>query len=113
VAANPSKAMGLNYQFATSTSNSTLRGHLQKYHDDEYTRLKQERGWQGKLPRMQALELSRQSTLDSVVQAGVENRVKYSKPALLRHLIDFIVADDQVCSFPFVVVLHNLINCSQ
>jgi hypothetical protein len=56
VAANPSKAVGLDYQFATSMSNSTLHGHLQKYHNHKYTRLKQERGWCSQLPCMQAIQ---------------------------------------------------------
>jgi hypothetical protein len=47
---------------------------------------------------MKVLESTNQSTLDGVVQVGVENRVKFSRPALIRHLVNFIVADDQVCA---------------
>jgi hypothetical protein len=62
----------------------------------EYKVLKKEQGWTSKLSWMKALESTGQPTLDEVVQVGVEDHMKYSRPTLIQHLVDFIVVDDQV-----------------
>jgi hypothetical protein len=100
--ANPGKYRDLRYEFSENTGNSNLRVHLENHHEGEYVKLCIKNGWKNQLPKHKAqeeLKLSRQGTLDGVAQAGVTNRERFSRQALLRYIVNFIVADDQVCLF--------------
>lgn len=75
VQAQPAKGNGLTYEFAAATSNTTLRGHLEKFHEDKYVCLAKEHGWTMQLAKHRAREEGKatQTTLDGIAQTGIEN----------------------------------------
>jgi hypothetical protein len=80
-----------NYIYAVSTANSNLHTHLESYHKKEYVQVCEQNGWGLQLPKhkwhLELANLLKQSTLDGIaVHAN----------CILHHLINFIVADDQV-----------------
>jgi hypothetical protein len=100
-----------------------LHLHLESCHEEEYVRVCTENDWPMQLAKRKRREMecrkassSMQSTLDGVALpgqcvhlfcqiitnttfTGVVNRVAFSQLAFMRHLVNFIVADDQVCLF--------------
>jgi len=103
--ANPVKHRELRYNFSENTGNSNLRVHIENHHADEYEKLCIENGWKNQLPKHKAreeLKLTGQTTLSGIARADVTNREIFSQQAFLRHIVNFIVADDQVC---FIITL--------
>jgi hypothetical protein len=115
--------------YASTTANSNLCTHLEAFHEDEYVEVCLVNGWpmqlQKRKKREEEIRLT-QSTLDGVVKPGttliftylhrrlltwcalgVEGRVTFSRPALVRYLVNFIVADDQVRSMTALVEVVN------
>jgi hypothetical protein len=94
--ASPTIWKGPNFTFSRMTGNTTLRGHLESIHETEYLELCAAKGWRMQLPKR-----SKAITLEGSSQAGVQGgqdrpRPKFFQATFLRHLINFIVADDQV-----------------
>ena len=82
-----------NFQFSAGTSNSSLRCHLDSKHKDEYLLLHLAKGWKNELASMKTtISIASLSNPGSEVQP----RVPFSRRSLLDHLLDFIIADDQV-----------------
>lgn len=79
----------MRYSWTTATTN--MRGHLEDRHKDEYLRMAEKDGWKIQLPKLRLAEA--EATL---VQRGDRSRPEFSKEAFLAHLVNFIVADDQV-----------------
>jgi hypothetical protein len=80
------------YEFSLSSSNTTLRGHLQREHKDDYIHVCQGKGWKNQL-----LSTKFESEAGSEPSAGAGRfRTAFSSKAFMEHLINFIVADDQV-----------------
>jgi hypothetical protein len=96
---NPAKYRELRYKFSENTGNSNLRVHIENHHADEYEKLCSEHGWKNQLPKhkvREELKLTGQTTLDGIARADVTNRERFTRQAFLRHIVNFIVADDQV-----------------
>jgi hypothetical protein len=73
------------------TSNSTLRGHLEKVHSEEYLRLCKEHGWKIQLPN-----IMKGAVVDNT-KVGLP-RSPFSHKIFQKALVDFIVVNDQVRS---------------
>lgn len=92
---------GRTYTFSDSTSTSSLRPHLEKYHSELYLSLAQERGWKIQLPgvvsraRSNAGEASQDSRPD-----------EFSEETFHNYLMRFIVADDQVS---FLLIMQGFL----
>lgn len=74
------------FTYATSTSNTVLRKHLDRYHKDEYLKLAKEKGWITTLPSVKL----------HVAPATVKPRIIFSPDQVLHKLVRFIAANDQV-----------------
>jgi hypothetical protein len=96
-AAPPSRTPRFDY--SPHCSNSSLRLHLENEHKEEYIRLCKEKGWKNQLPK------SRTADLEPVHAGATQafSRTKFTQEAFLDHLVNFIVADDQVC---FLLVFY-------
>lgn len=85
-----------NYFYGKKTGNTNLRNHLLKQHPTEYDEAVLDRQWPYKLSTQ---------TGDASVQnshnAANRQVPPFTSEAFLEHLVRFIVADDQVCPFPF------------
>jgi hypothetical protein len=83
--------------FSHTTSNTSLRPHLEKYHVDLYMRLAKERGWEIFLPGYRSQARSQAASDASASQ--VPPVVQFSEERFQQYLLNFIVADDQVCLY--------------
>jgi hypothetical protein len=86
-------ALNVSYQYAKSSSNTTLRGHLDNFHRVKWVRLANERGWTSKL-RSQDQSMG----TDDGTTSQDRSLDKFSEATFHRYLLNFIVANDQVCS---------------
>jgi hypothetical protein len=94
--ADPVSVKGIFFKYQPSTGNSGLRGHIEKYHLDEFLLNAKENSWDHQLPKMKkAADASLPASLGDAGASG-RPRVPFSQAALLKHLVNFIVADDQV-----------------
>jgi hypothetical protein len=84
-----------NYTFSPQTANATLRNHLQNYHAEEYLRLCAEGKWSNQLPKLHANTITDGSNGPRDA-SNKRPRPTYSRTTFLTHIINFIVADDQV-----------------
>lgn len=87
----------ISYEYAASSSTSTLRGHLEREHLDDYMALSKEKGWKHQL-RSQARLNSEASVTSSTVPVD-----SFDEETFHQYLIRFIVTDDQVSSPPTLV----------
>lgn len=76
------------FTYATSTSTSVLRKHLDRYHKDEYLKLAKEKGWTTTLPSVK-LQVS-------IAPANLKPRIAFSPDQVLQKLVHFIAANDRV-----------------
>jgi hypothetical protein len=82
-----------NATYKPSTGYTALRGHLEHHHKDEYLKACQENGWKVMLPSWLKKE---KATHDATLQEAQASRVPFSTEEFLQHLVNWIVADDQV-----------------
>lgn len=87
--------MTINFTFSPSTGNSTLRSHLEKLHTDEYERVCAANGMTTKRARME--QLTTDASLGPPGNLDGPPRPQFTRQTFLRHIINFVVADDQVC----------------
>lgn len=85
---------GRRYIYSKGTSTTSLRPHIEKYHLEEYKRLANERGWKIMLP---GLVSQARSEAAASVPAADERRDDFDEQTFHEYLLNFIVADDQVC----------------
>lgn len=80
-----------NFIYSQTSSNSVLRGHLNRYHRAEYLCLAAEHGWTVQL-------VSQNNILRQVIAKPVEvaPRVPFSVDTAIDYIVKFIVAGDQV-----------------
>ena len=95
---------GLSSSYSATTSNTTLRHHLDKVHKNEYLRISSTKGWKTQLPSSRATS---EAPSDSQSGSNGQFRTPFSAKALLNHLVEFIIADDQVR-----IILHYLCSIS-
>jgi hypothetical protein len=91
---------GRTYVFSDSTSTSSLRPHLEKYHSQLYLKLAQERGWKIQLPGIVSRARSNASGSAESQGSPLDN---FNEETFHNYLLRFIVADDQV---PFLLIAH-------
>ena len=83
--------MTTNYTYAKTTSTSSLRRHLDNYHQDLYLRLAKERNWKNMLP-----SFASQARSQGANEASAGRRDEFTEEKFHRYLLEFIVVDDQV-----------------
>ena len=90
--------------YATGSSTSSLRYHLENKHASLYMALAEEKGWKNMLVgfRLQA----RIQAASEAVTSQHERLDNFDESTFHRYLLHFIVADDQVCSRLIVLCLH-------
>lgn len=81
--------------FSPQTVNATLQNHLEKYHADEHLRLCAEKKWSNQLPKMHVNTTTEGSNGPRDAQNN-RPRQTFSQTTFLTHIINFIVANDQV-----------------
>ncbi|CAA7270386.1 unnamed protein product [Cyclocybe aegerita] len=83
----------LKFEFSANTSNTTLRNHLENVHKEEYLHLCAEKGWNNLLPKSRV-----QVVVAPEAAHGTQGafRTPFTQKAFIQHLINFVVADDQV-----------------
>src|ERR1700678_187035 len=74
------------YTYSTSTLNTGLRGHLDKFHKEEYIKLAKERGWTTVLP----------SVKRELALVAPAKKPMFSIEGVTQRLVRFIAANDQV-----------------
>ena len=87
---------GRTYIFSDSTSTSSLRPHLEKYHSELYLSLAQERGWKIQLP---GIVSQARSNVGENANSQDSPPDDFSEETFHNYLLRFIVADDQVPIF--------------
>ena len=87
--------MGVQWKYFLKTSNTSLCPHIEKNHLDLYLSLVKEKGWEIKLL---GLLTQTQSQASGVAAASGSEHETFSEIAFNKHLVKFIVANDQVCS---------------
>lgn len=83
------------FEYATTTGISGLRGHLEKNHKQEYLEVCKERGWPVMLPNILKATATAAKVQEAARNAG--KQAAFSLQELHAKLVNFIVADDQVC----------------
>jgi len=88
------------YIYSSTTATGTLRGHLERYHEQEVIMLCQRKGWPIQLPKYKAQQA-----------LVVQGRVPFSQEAVLDGLVKFIAVNDQVSiSFLLADYISNTIH---
>jgi hypothetical protein len=87
--------------FAPSSSNTTLQAHMEREHKEDYIWVCLQKGWKNQLPSMKFKSEAGMEPAD----AGGQSCPAFSPKAFVRHLINFIIADDQVSK----LCLHHLL----
>lgn len=100
--ANPSRPLGWTWSYAKKTSNNNLRVHLRSQHPKEYIDACKANGWSIAIKELRPKDakVAVQKTLDLHLTPRAE---AFSKHTFNAHLLNFIVADDQV-SGPSIIM---------
>jgi hypothetical protein len=72
-----------------------LRQHIEKYHADEFRKVAAAKDWKFKLPH------DKNTTAPPPVEG---ERPEFTLERLVEYLVNFIVADDQVCLFSYQIL---------
>jgi len=83
----------INYSYSKTTSTTCLRPHIENYHLKLYLLLAQKHGWKHSLP---GLVSQARSKAASDASGSRVRRGEFTEERFHEHLINFIVADDQV-----------------
>lgn len=93
------------FDYSSSTSTSTLRKHLMKKHEKEFVEACVKFNWD--VPQPQS-----DGNMGPISSAPLPGREPFSSEALLKHIINFIIADDQVSSGLYIQLFITLISLS-
>jgi len=94
--ANPLKwDVKINYKFSVKSSTTTLRPHIERYHLPIYMVQQKAHGWKILLPGL--VSQAKSEAVAAVAQSQGELRPSFDEATFQRLLVNFIVADDQVC----------------
>jgi hypothetical protein len=77
------------FTYATTTSNTVLRKHLDRFHKDEYMKHAKEKNWTTMLPSVK-MQLSVPGP------TSVKPKIMFSPELVLQKLVCFIAVNDQV-----------------
>jgi hypothetical protein len=93
-----------NFSYGPTTSITTQRAHLGRMHIHEWVAAADEGGWATSKTMADAMMknnyMADRQTPEQ--QAGPQARVPFSNDQLVKHIVAFIVANDQVCLFLIV-----------
>jgi hypothetical protein len=95
IAADFEKYGKINYKYAPATGISNLRHHIECHHADEYKKICEEKKWPMMLVKQRAIDEQSSQGLRASPAADA-SRPAFSAKNLIRALVKFIVADDQV-----------------
>jgi hypothetical protein len=82
------------FEYSKNTSTTSLRPHIEKYHLEEYKLLADKHNWKSLLP---GLVSQARSTAAAQLDQSDNLKVKFDEHTFHQYLLNFIVADDQVC----------------
>lgn len=100
---NPS-AVPLIFEFSPHSSTTTLRKHIENYHEQEYINVCTSNGWKNQLPKRAAV-LAAQAAQAATATSNPE---PFSDEAFLQKITNWVVADDQVSGKHIIFVLITL-----
>jgi hypothetical protein len=94
-AEDPSKwSSRIHYEYSLKTLTTSLRPHIEKHHLELYLTLAKEKGWKIQLPGLVSQAQSQATNEAAMLQ--VEQPDQFDERSFHQHLLNFIVADDQV-----------------
>lgn len=105
IAKNPAKYGKINYEYAVTTGLSNLRYHLECHHEDEYVKICEENNWKMMLAKRRLAE--EQNNPTPTVLSADASQLPFNAKNLLRALVKFVVADDQVYLLFMAQLLAN------
>lgn len=90
------------FWYRPGTSLSSCRVHLGSFHAQIWAQTAYENGWKASKPLRAALERFQYiaTTQTPEQRAGPQGKVPFSSDEFVKHIVKFIVADDQVRDFP-------------
>ena len=98
----------LRFEFSHTTSTTSLHPHIEKNHLSIYLRVAKEKGWAHTLPGLKAQARSQAASNASASQ--VVPLVQFSEERFHQYLLNFIVADDQVCFILFFYMCYAYVS---
>jgi hypothetical protein len=84
----------IKFEYSTKTSNTSLRPHIERHHLDLFLQLAKENGWKVLLPGL--VSQARSEATSAAASVSAERHSQFDESTFHRHLLSFIVADDQV-----------------
>lgn len=91
------------FKYSAGTSNTSLRPHIEREHLDLYLKVAKERSWKLSLPGLLS-QARTQAASQGTASQGTQS-AEFSQDAFHQHLLNFIVADDQVRDACFLFIL--------
>ena len=92
---NPS-AVPVIFEFSPHSSTTTLRKHIENYHEQEYSDICSSNGWKNQLPKRAAVLAAQAAQAAGTTDPKLSSREPFSNEAFLHKIINWVVADDQV-----------------
>ncbi len=93
------KKLNIFFKYKKSTSTTSLRPHIERYHLDLYLQVAKEKGWKISLPGLKSQAQSQAASDASASQVG--QSAQFSEEIFHQYLLNFIIVDDQVRSYFF------------
>jgi len=90
------------YEYSAHSSNTLLWPHIELHHLLLYTQLAEKYGWKIQLPGIVKSQSALTDGAPSLANSQREDR--FTEQSFHEHLINFIVADDQVCKVQFALL---------
>ncbi len=98
------KMKDIKFSYSKTTSTTSLRPHIERNHLELFLCIAKKNNWKHSLPGLMSQARSQAASEASSSQV---RRVKFNEQNFHQHLINFIVADDQVrdlwCFFTFTM----------
>jgi hypothetical protein len=66
---------------------------MEREHKEDYTRVCLQKGWKNQLP---SAKFESKAGMEPPAHAGGQHRPAFSLKAFVQHLVNFVIADDQV-----------------
>ena len=91
---NPKLVHSVNWTFSEKSSNPVLHRHLDKYHRNAYYAFCEANDCENQLPSFKQAKAKEAQNLGSTQVA--QRQVEFTVPQFIKHIVDFIMADNQV-----------------
>jgi len=76
---------------------------MEREHKEDYTRVCLQKGWKNQLP---SVKFKSKAGTEPLTHAGGQHHTAFSLKAFVRHLVNFVIADDQVSKLYHHLLLH-------